>query len=223
MHTAPSDPNGTDLRAVKEALCDSEYMDVLFSQDKLTSQQMNLLYNVADLTVLHSSNEGWGLSLTESMLAGTMISANVTGGMQDQMRFEKDGKWIDFDRDFPSNHRGTVKDHGEWALPIFPSNISVAGSPATPYIFDDRCQPEDAAKAMYDAYKLGKEERDRRGSKGREWAQSDEAQMTSTSMTDNIVRSMNKAFENFTPRKSYEIIKVKNLEQRKIQHKLTGY
>lgn len=223
MHTAASDPNGTDLRAVKEALCDSEYMDVLFSQDKLTPQQMNLLYNVADLTVLLSSNEGWGLSLTESMLAGTMISANVTGGMQDQMRFEKDGKWIDFDKDFPSNHRGTVKDHGEWALPVFPSNISVAGSPATPYIFDDRCQPEDAAIAMYDAYKLGKEERDRRGSNGREWAQSDEAQMTATSMTDNIVRSMNKAFENFTPRKSFELIKVKNLQPKKIQHKLTGY
>jgi len=223
MHTAPSDPNGTDLRAVKEALCDNEYMDVFFSQDKLTPQQMNLLYNVADLTVLLSSNEGWGLSLTESMLAGTMISANVTGGMQDQMRFEKDGKWIDFDKDFPSNHRGTVKDHGEWALPVFPSNISVAGSPATPYIFDDRCQPEEAANAMCVAYTLGKKERDRRGAEGRKWAQSDEAQMTSTSMTDNIVRSMNKAFDKFIPRKSFEIIKIKNLEQRKIQHKLTGY
>jgi hypothetical protein len=224
MHTAPSDPNGTDLRAVKEALCDSEYMDVFFSKDKLTSQQMNLLYNVADLTVLLSSNEGWGLSLTESMLAGTMISANVTGGMQDQMRFA-DGydRWIDFNADFPSNHRGTYRKHGEWALPVFPSNISLTGSPATPYIFDDRCQPEDAAKTMYDAYMLGKEERDRRGIKGREWAQSEEAQMTSTTMTNNIVSCMNKAFDNFTPRKSFEVIKIKNLEPKKIQHKLTGY
>ena len=76
---------------------------------------------------------------------------------------------------------------------------------------------------MYDAYMLGKEERDRRGTKGREWAQSDEAQMTATSMTDNIVRCMNKAFDNFIPRKSFEVIKVKNLEPKKIQHKLTGY
>ena len=35
MHTAPLDPNGTDLRAVKEALCDPEYVNVYFSKDKL--------------------------------------------------------------------------------------------------------------------------------------------------------------------------------------------
>jgi len=28
-----------------------------------------------------TSNEGWGLSLTEALLAGTPIIANVTGGM----------------------------------------------------------------------------------------------------------------------------------------------
>ena len=224
MHTAASDPNGTDLRAVKEAFCDSEYMDVFFSQDKLSPQQMNLLYNVADLTVLLSSNEGWGLSLTESMLAGTMIAANVTGGMQDQMRFEDgEGKWIDFTPDFPSNHRGTVKQCGDWALPIFPSNISIAGSPQTPYIFDDRCSPEDAAKAMYDAYMLGKEQRDKNGLKGREWAMSPEAQMTGNTMTNNIVKCMNKSFDNFKPRNSFEVIKIENLESKKIQHKLTGY
>lgn len=224
MHTAASDPNGTDLRAVKEAFCDSEYMDVFFSQDKLSPQQMNLLYNVADLTVLLSSNEGWGLSLTESMLAGTMIAANVTGGMQDQMRFEDgEGKWIDFTPDFPSNHRGTVKQCGDWALPIFPSNISIAGSPQTPYIFDDRCTPEDAAKAMYDAYMLGKTQRDTYGMKGREWAMSSEAQMTAETMTNNIVKCMNKGFDNFKPRNSFEVIKIKNIEPKKIQHKLIGY
>ena len=84
---------------------------------------MNWMYNLADLTVLPSSNEGWGLSLTESMMTETMIAANVTGGMQDQMRFVDDkGKWIDFDADFPSNHRGTYKECGEWAKPIFPTN-----------------------------------------------------------------------------------------------------
>jgi glycosyltransferase involved in cell wall biosynthesis len=49
---------------------------------------MNFLYNLADITVLPSNAEGWGLALTESMMAGTMIMATVTGGMQDQMRFE---------------------------------------------------------------------------------------------------------------------------------------
>lgn len=223
LHTAPSDQNGTDLRAVKEAFCDPEYVNVYFSTDRLNPQQMNLLYNVADLNILLSSNEGWGLSLTEAMMAGTMIAANVTGGMQDQMRFEKDGKWVDFDSDFPSNHRGTIKDHGEWAIPIFPSNISLAGSVATPYIFDDRCSPEDAAQAILQAYELGKEERDRRGLAGRNWASSEEAKMSSKLMTDNIIDAIEETFKKFTPRPAYEVVKDRPREVKYIEHKLIGY
>ena len=59
MHTAVVDQNGTDLRAVKEALCDPDYVNVYFSSDRLTPEQMNLLYNVADVNVLMSSNEGF--------------------------------------------------------------------------------------------------------------------------------------------------------------------
>ena len=160
MHTQVSDPNGTDLKAVKEAIYPEG--NVFFSQGKLTPEQMNFMYNMSDVTMLISSNEGWGLSLTESMICGTMIITNVTGGMQDQCRFENDkGEWIDFDANFPSNHRGTYKKHGEWVEPVFPSNISLAGSPQTPYIFDDRCTPEDVADNLFKVYSYGKEERDR--------------------------------------------------------------
>ena len=224
LHTQASDNNGTDLRAVKEAICDPEYVNVYFSQERLAPAQMNLLYNIADLNILISSNEGWGLSLTEAMMAGTMITANVTGGMQDQMRFvDEKGKWIDFDADFPSNHRGTYTDCGEWAIPIFPTNHSLAGSPATPYIFDDRCQPEDAAKAILTTYELGAEERNKRGLKGREWATSDEAQMSAINMSRNVVGIMEEGFNNFKPRPKYEITKVKERPSRYIEHKLTGY
>ena len=95
MHTTPVDQNGTDLHAVREAICDPDYVNVFFSSNKLTTTQMNWLYNLADVSMLISSNEGWGLSLTESMMAGTPIIANVTGGMQDQMRFVDDkGEWF---------------------------------------------------------------------------------------------------------------------------------
>ncbi len=224
MHTQVSDNNGTDLRAVKEALTDPEYVNVYFSNDKLTPQQMNLLYNVADLTVLLSSNEGWGLSLTESLMTSTMIAANVTGGMQDQMRFENEkGEWIDFDADFPSNHRGTYTKCGEWAVPIYPSNISLAGSPATPYIFDDRCSPEDAAQAIYKVYKLGKEERDRRGQVGRDWATGKEAGFTSEAMSDKIGDVIQETIDNFEPRPSFEIHKVGPLKPKYVEHKLLNY
>lgn len=224
LHCAASDPNGTDLRAVKEAICDPEYVNVFFSQNKLTPQQMNLMYNISDVNILLSSNEGWGLSLTEAMMTGTMFIANVTGGMQDQMRFENEnGEWIDFSSDFPSNHRGTYKKHGEWCEPVFPSNISLAGSVPTPYIFDDRCSPEDAAEALLKVYELGKEERDRRGLKGREWATSKEAQMTGETMTKNIINVIDKGFANFVPRPAFDLIKVEDSNPNYIKHKLVNY
>ena len=219
MHTQAVDENGTDLYAVREALCD-DHVNVFFSQDKLDTPQMNLLYNVADVGLLITSNEGWGLSLTETMMAGRMIIANVTGGMQDQMRFEHDGKWIDFSPEFPSNHRKTVKDCGDWAVPVFPSNISLVGSVPTPYIFDDRCAPEDVAKAICEVYDMPKEERDAKGLLAREWVTSDESGMSARQMCENVIDAMNESFEKFTPRPRFELHKVTNRPKKRITHKL---
>lgn len=222
LHTQAIDQNGTNLRAVKEALCDPEYINVFFSEQKLSTEQMNWLYNLADLTVLPSSNEGWGLALTESMMAETMIAANVTGGMQDQMRFVDDkGKWFEPDTNIPSNHRGTYKEHGEWAIPIFPSNISLVGSVPTPYIFDDRCSSEDIAKAIEISYKLNPEERIKRGKAARKWVTSEEAQMSANNMSKNIAESINECIDKFTPRERFNLHKIENLEPNYIKHKLT--
>lgn len=220
MHTQAVDENGTDLYAVREALCD-DHVNVFFSQDKLETPQMNLLYNIADVGILITSNEGWGLSLTETMMSGRMIIANVTGGMQDQMRFEyNDGKWIDFTPDFPSNHRGTFKKCGKWAIPVFPSNMSLVGSPATPYIFDDRCSPEDVADAINEVYHMDKEERERRGLLAREWVTSDESGMSARQMCENVIDSMDEAFEKFVPRPRFELHKVTDRPKKRITHKL---
>lgn len=221
MHTQAVDENGTDLYAVREAICDESYVNVFFSQERLDTPQINLLYNIADVGMLITSNEGWGLSLTETMMAGKMIIANVTGGMQDQMRFtDENGKWIDFTPDFPSNHRGTYKEHGEWAVPVYPSNISMVGSVPTPYIFDDRCAPEDVAKALEEVYNLGKEERDRRGAAAREWVTSDESGMSARQMCTNAIEAMDETFEKFTPRSRFDLIKVTDRPKKYITHKL---
>ena len=193
---------------------------------------LNLLYNLSDVQILLTSNEGWGLTLTEAMLTGTPFIANVTGGMQDQMRFEYDedegpgvkkGGWVDFDNDFPSNHLGTYKKHGEWAFPVYPTSRSAQGSIPTPYIFDDRCNPEDAAARILEAYELGKEERDRRGAKAREWVMGDESKMEATTMVDNVIDSMTEAFDMFTPRLRYEFFKTRPHKSPKVTHKLYGY
>ena len=84
LHTQKVDPNGTDLPAVVDMLCgDDERYNIIFSENKLPTEQMNLLYNSTDVQIQLTSNEGWGLSLTEAMLAGNPIIANVTGGMQE--------------------------------------------------------------------------------------------------------------------------------------------
>jgi hypothetical protein len=220
MHTQAVDENGTDLYAVREALCD-ENTNVFFSQNKLDTPQMNLLYNIADVGLLITSNEGWGLSLTENMMAGRMIIANVTGGMQDQMRFTDDhSKWIDFTPDFPSNHRGTYRDCGEWAIPVYPSNISLVGSVPTPYIFDDRCAPEDVAKAICDVYDMSKDERDAKGLLARQWVTSDESGMSARQMCENVIDAMNESFEKFTPRPRFDLHKITDRPKKRITHKL---
>lgn len=189
LHTELVSEHGTDLQAVIETLVPKD-VNIIFTPGRLDHKTMNYLYNVADVQMLLTSNEGWGLSLTEALLTGTPIIANVTGGMQDQMRFEfEDGTWIDFNADFPSNHRGTYKKHGKWAFPVYPSNISVVGSPPTPYIFDDRCSWENAAERLMEVYNLSSEERKERGLAGRKWATSKEAGFTSKHQAERFIEA----------------------------------
>jgi len=221
LHTQVVDENGTDLEAVREMLfgSDSKY-NILFSNQVLDPKGMNLLYNSSDVQVLLTNNEGWGLSLTEAMLAGNPIIANVTGGMQDQMRFSKKGKWIDFDADFPSNHNGTIKEHGEWAFPVYPTNRSIQGSPLTPYIWDDRCNAEDAAIQIKTVYDLGKEKRQALGLKGREWALSDEAGFTAENMGKKVIETLDKLFKTWKPREKYELVNANETQEKVVPHKL---
>jgi glycosyltransferase involved in cell wall biosynthesis len=220
LHTPRMDENGTNLQAVVDLVCDPEYQKVYFSENPIAVNVMNMLYNISDVTALISSNEGWGLSLTESMMAGTMIIANVTGGMQDQLRFEdENGNWIDFDENFPSNHTGKYKKCGDWAIPVFPSNISVVGSIPTPYIYDDRCDFRDVAKAIEEVYNMPKEERKRRGIMGRDWVTSKESMMSSEEMCNNVISCVQDCLTAFKPKK-HEFIKIEKLPRKKITHKL---
>ena len=222
LHTQPVDDNGTDLPAVIDMLCgDDDRYNIIFSSNKLTTPQMNLLYNSTDAQILLTSNEGWGLSLTEAMLAGNPIIANVTGGMQDQMRFEDErGLWIDFNDTFPSNHTGTYKKCGPWAFPVFPNNISIVGSVPTPYIFDDRCNPSDAANQIYKIWELEPERRKAIGMMAREWATGNEAGFTAEKQGERIIENINELFDTWKPRVCYELIKTQPLKKKVVEHNL---
>ena len=155
------------------------------------------------------------------MLAGSPIIANSTGGMQDQMRFvDENGKWFTPSADIPSNHRGTYKKHGEWAFPVYPTSRSIQGSPVTPYIWDDRCKPEDAADRIMEVYNLPKEERQKLGLEGREWALGKEAGFTAEIMGERVIEGVDEMFSTFKPRENYEFLNVTEVKTPTLPHKL---
>ena len=207
--------------AVKDYLFGEDYEGILFSTNKIIPIQLNYLYNIADAQILLTSNEGWGLSLTEALLAGTPIIANVTGGMQDQMRFvDENRNWFTPTPQLPSNHTEKYKEHGEWAFPVFPTNRSLQGSPQTPYIWDDRCKPEDAVMQIEKLYNMTREERKALGLKGREWAIGEEAGFTAEIMTQRVIEGINQTLKEFTPRKNYEFVNANEFKKPTVQHNL---
>lgn len=221
LHTEPVSDHGTDLLAVIDYMFPEGNHNIVISHNKFSTEQMNLMYNCADGVVLASSAEGWGLSITEALLTGTPFIANVTGGMQDQMRFEDENKeWYSPSPKIPSNHRGTYKECGEWALPLVPTNLSVVGSPQTPYIYDDRCSFEDIASQITQLYNMGDVERKNRGVKGREWATSDEAGFTSEKMSNRIIEGIDELFDTWKPRNKFELLKDTDFEPRTLNHSL---
>jgi len=166
---------------------------------------MNCLYNIADVTINIASNEGFGLSHAESLMSGTPIINNVTGGLQDGIHFtDEDGNAQQFTADWGSNHDGRYKNHGVWAIPLFPVMRNLQGSPQTPYIFDDMCRWEDLANAIMTWYKVGKEGRTVAGLKGREFV-CGEGGLNSDNLAKQFIYAMDKTLEYWTPRAKFSL------------------
>ena len=221
LHTDPVSDHGTDLPAVIEYLLGDDDDTVVISNQKLPHQHMNYLYNMADGVILISAAEGWGLALTESMLTGTPFIANVTGGMQDQMRFvDNEGNWYTNSKEIPSNQFGTYKEHGKWALPVYPQAMGLVGSPVTPYIWDSRCDFRDVRDRIIELYNMSKEERQERGNAGREWATGDEAGFTAAKMGERFIEGVEELFSTWKPRKKFTFSSDTDFKPRVLNHKL---
>lgn len=214
LHTQPIDGNGTNLpELIKEV---APKIKVAFSDKAVPREFLNYLYNIADVTVNISSNEGFGLATAESMMAGTPIIVNVTGGLQDQCGFSLDGKFLTADDyvKFGSLHnKRTWKDaknlsHGEWAFPIWSSNMSLQGSVPTPYIFDDRVDYFDLADRLQDVYNITRQERKERGLLGREYALLETSGMSANNMANRVIYSINNCISNFKKRNNFTLTKV---------------
>jgi glycosyltransferase involved in cell wall biosynthesis len=202
MHTAAVDENGTDLPAVIDALCP---YDVKFTGVKLEQDKLNEIYNLVDCTINIANNEGFGLTTAESLMSGTPIIANVTGGLQDQMGFDYSAdNYITFGSLHNRRIHGSTI-HGEWVIPVWPSAINLNGSVPTPFIFDDRVNDEETANAIGRMYEMGREERKERGLKGREFMMNN---LSNKIMCDKMIEGIEQTFENWKPRERFNLYKI---------------
>ena len=211
MHTDPIDENGTDLVAVINELC--PMYNVSFTNKRLlTTKELNYLYNAVDVTVNIASNEGFGLGTAESVMAGTPIVVNVTGGLQDQCGFKKNTKEFlmadDYTDAFQTNAEGTYQLHGEWVKPVFPAVRTLQGSVPTPYIFDDIVDYKECAEAIYYWWMMNDEDRVEAGLIGREHFMKPEIGLSAESMGNNFISNINTCLEKWQPRKRIELVKI---------------
>lgn len=200
LHTDPIDNNGTDLTKVVSDL--SPNYNIKFTNRKYSTDELNQIYNMVDVTINIAHSEGFGLSTAESLMAGTPVIVNVTGGLQDQCGFEfNENDYVDLG----SLHDKPHNPYGDWCLPIWPSSINLTGSVPTPYIYEDRVSLDDVASAINKMYRLNKDIRKNKGLKGREWMIEN---MTSKKMCEELSKGIETTFNNFTPKKQYEVYRI---------------
>jgi glycosyltransferase involved in cell wall biosynthesis len=207
IHAEPVDDNGTDMRAlVKQFMPEQNVIFTYDIQNALDLDQMNYLYNSVDIYMNIASNEGFGLGSAEALMTETPIIVNVTGGLQDQCGFKKeDGSYLTADDyvELGSNHEGDFREHGPWSKPVFPTNISLQGSPMTPYIFDDRCSYKHAGHKIYEWFLENKESRNAVGKVGREFLLDEDVKLSSKAMCEGFVESINMTFDKFKPKSNF--------------------
>ena len=208
LHTEKLQDAGTDLPEVITALCPK--YDVVFVEHKISPEEMCAMYNIADVTILLSSNEGFGLSIAESIICGTPVIVNVTGGLQDQIgQVDDNGNPIEFNLEFGTNSVGKYKNHGVWAKPIWPCVKTIQGSVPTPYIFDDLCTWEESAEAIMYWYLMTPENREKCGLEGRRWAMN-EGGINAKNMCDQFIKAMDYTINNFIPESNFSVHSTKD-------------
>ncbi len=151
MHTDPVDNEGPNLLLNVERLgiVDS----VVFSNQRVEFEKMNILHHISDCCINIAYAEGFGLATLEAMQCGNPVIALKTGGLTRQVVDHRDGS--------------------ENGIALDVEMQSLVGSQLVPYIYEDYVSTDTVAKALYDMYKMGPEERAKLGAKARSYVQSE--------------------------------------------------
>lgn len=203
MHTAIHDQEGQNILAVARRFDIEDCLMV--SEARVQPEVINMMYNVADVTINIASNEGFGLSSLESLYSGTPIINHMTGGLQYQM-----GTWHEKIKDFSNQDKLTADSKKDWnnsnskwfGVPVFPSSRSCTGSQQIPYIYDDRASHEDIIKALVKVYEMQKDKRQVLGLEAREWALDHFAMETMVSRWGSLFKNTIENFEKVSVRRA---------------------
>ena len=168
MHTDPHDSEGPNLQQTAEMLGIQE--SVLFSNQRVDFEKINIMHNIADVTLNISFAEGFGLGTLESMQCGTPIIAAKTGGLTRQVVDHRDG-----------SENGV-------ALPI--ATRSLVGSQQVPFIYEDYVSVDDTADALVKMYSLNPEERKNLSEKVRSYVMSEFNYQNTVDMWDESLRGL---------------------------------
>ena len=178
MHTDPKDPAGTDLVEVANMLQIEN--NVRFSNNDLNSNDLNMLYNIADFTLNISFSEGFGLSTLESLYTKTPIIVNMTGGLTTQVTDKKSGYTF-----------------GE---AIEPKMTTISGIQDTPYLNEDYALVKDIASAIFNFYIKPDDLKKKMGSLGQKYALENFCIEKMILDWDDSIQSVIKDWENNTNR-----------------------
>ena len=192
----------TDLNKVYKDVCPN--YNILFTNTYSNTESLNKIYNKVDCTISISSNEGFGLSTAESLMSGTPIIVNVTGGLQDQCGFEYN-EYDFINLETLSDEKYKNIKHGEWAFPIWSKSHVHNGSVSTPYIMEDYVNIFDVSLSIKKVYDLDKEKRKEIGFKGRDYMLK---YFNSKKMCLDLTNNIFELLEKWTPKNKLEIIKL---------------
>jgi len=177
MHTDPFDPEGPNLHEVIDLFGVRD--SVVFSNERIDFNQMNVLHNVSDACINISYAEGFGLATLESMQCGNPIIAVKTGGLTRQVVDHRDG-----------SENGI-------ALPV--EFRTCVGSQAVPYIYEDYVSNQTVADGIEKLYRMGPDGRKKLGNKAREYVMSE---FNYQNVIDSWHNSLNKMLAEWKPMKN---------------------
>jgi len=175
MHCDPVDPEGTNLHEVVKLL---ELKDnVIFSKDRVGFEEMVALYNVCDVFVNRSTNEGFGLGVLEAKMCGKPVISIKTGGLTRQVVDHVTGE--------------------EYGIALEPDVRSLTGNLSVPYIYEDHVSHKTLSDAFMKMHEFGPSEREKIGSKALEHARREYSLDDTVSKWDN---TLTECFENWKSR-----------------------